>query len=54
MNSVNLIPIYINPSEFGENFDPSKLDFENKDCQYAREAVMSVAKKIVELSNSNL
>lgn len=54
MNSVNLIPIYINPSEFGENFDPSKLDFENKDYQYAGEAVMSVAKKIVELSNSNL
>lgn len=31
MNSVKLWPIDIDPCDFGENFDPSKLDFDNKD-----------------------
>ena len=31
MNSVNLMPIDIDPSEFGKDFDPSTLDFENAD-----------------------
>ena len=31
MNLVNLMPIDIDPSEFGEDFDPSTLDFENAD-----------------------
>lgn len=30
MNSVTLMPIDITPSEFGEGFDPSTLDFENE------------------------
>ena len=29
MNFVNLMPIDIEPSEFGEHFDPSNLDFDN-------------------------
>ena len=31
MNSVNLMPIDIGSSEFGEDFDPSTSDFENAD-----------------------
>ena len=31
MNSVNLMPIDIEPSEFGKDFDPSTLDFKNPD-----------------------
>ena len=54
MNSVNLILLDIDPSEFGENFHPSKLDFENEDRQKTRESVLKVLKKVVDLSNSNL
>ena len=31
MNSVNLMPIDIDPSEFGKDFDSSSLDFEKAD-----------------------
>ena len=31
MNSVNLMPIVIEPSEFRKDFDPFTLDFENPD-----------------------
>ena len=31
MNSVNLMPTDIEPSEFGEDFNPSTLDFKNPD-----------------------
>ena len=31
MNSVNFLPIDINSSEFGEDFDPSTWDFDNPD-----------------------
>ena len=54
MNSVNLIPIDIDPSEFGENFDPLKIDFESEDRQKTREFVLKVLRKIVDLSNSSL
>ena len=54
MNSVNLILLDIDPSEFGENFHPSKLDFENEDRQKTRESVLKVLRKVVDLSNSNL
>lgn len=30
-NSVKLWPVDIDPREVGENFDPSKIDFENVD-----------------------
>ena len=54
MNSVNLIPIDIDPSELVKNFGPSKLDFENKDRQRTRESVLRVLRKVVDLSDSNL
>ena len=37
MNSVNLMPIDIKPSDFGEHFDPSNLDFDNADKKQKKE-----------------
>ena len=55
MNSVNLAPIDIEISAFGETFDPSKLDYANDEKKKKkRESVLKVFKKIVDLSNSNL
>ena len=54
MNSLNLILTDIDPSESGENFDPSKLDFENEDRQRTRESVLRVLRKAIDLFNSNL
>ena len=48
------MPIDIDPSEFGEDFDPSTFDFENKVKEKNRESVLKVLGKIVDLSNSNL
>ena len=42
MNSVNLIPIDIDPSEFGKFFDLSRLDFENEDRQRCKESVLKI------------
>ena len=53
MNSVNLMPIDIEPSKFGENFDLSTLDLENSDKKKNRESLLKVLRKIVDLSNSN-
>ena len=54
MNSVNLMPIDIDPSEFGKDFDPSTLDFKNKDREKNRESLLKVLRKIADLSNSSL
>ena len=54
INSVNLMPVDIDPIEFGEDFDPSTLDFGNADREKNRESVLKVLRKIVDLSNSNL
>ena len=54
INSVNLMPVDIDPIEFGEDFDPSTLDFGNADREKNRESVLEVLRKIVDLSNSNL
>ena len=51
---INLMPIDIGQSEFGENFDPSTWYHENKDRGKNRELVLKMLKKIVDLSNSNL
>ena len=56
MNSVNLIPFDINQKEFevdGGDFDPLRLDFDNRDRQKTRESILRVLKKVVDLSNSN-
>ena len=54
INSVNLMPVDIDPIVFGEDFDPSTLDFGNADREKNRESVLKVLRKIVDLSNSNL
>ena len=48
------MPIDIEPSEFGEDFDPSTLDFENPDRKENREYMPKAHKKVVDMSNSNL
>ena len=48
------MPIDIDPSEFGEDFETSNLDFGNTDSEKNRESVLKVLGKIVDLSNSNL
>ena len=53
MNSVNLIPFDINQKEFevdGGDFDPLRLDFDNRDRQKTRESILRVLKKVVDLS----
>ena len=52
MNSVNLVPIDIEISEFGETFDPSKLDYANGEKEKHRESVLKVLQKC--RFNSNL
>lgn len=54
MGSVNLPAIEIELSEFGKNFDPSKLDYSNPEKEKTRESVLKVLKKVVDLSNQNL
>ena len=55
MESVRLWPIDIKPSDFGENFDPSKLDQVNdEDREKTRECVLKVLRKVVNLANQNL
>ena len=54
MGSVNLSPINIEISEFGDIFDPSKLDYANPEKESTREAVLKVLKKVVDLSNQSL
>ena len=54
MNPVSLNPIDIEPAEFGDHFDPSFLDFANKNKEKSRESVLKVLKKMVDISNANL
>ena len=51
---VDLLPIDIEFSYFGEDFDPSKLDFESADRERNRKSVLKVLKKMVYFSNDNL
>lgn len=54
MGSVNLSPINIEISEFGDIFDPSKLDYANPEKESTREAVLKVLKKVADLSSQSL
>ena len=54
-DSVSLWPIDIKSTDFGKNFDPSKLDQVNDiDMEKTRECVLKVLRKVVDLSNQNL
>ena len=54
MESVNLSATDIDASDFGPNFDPSKLDYAGPQKEGTRESVLKVLKKVVNLSNQNL
>ena len=51
--SVNLSPTDIDISDFGQNFNPSKLDYDNPESQGIRESVLNILRKIVDLCNQN-
>ena len=53
LGSVNLNAIDIDISEFGENFDPSKLDFNITEREDIRKLVLKVLQKVADLSNQN-
>lgn len=48
------LPSTIDRVEFGENFDPSKLDYANPGKESTRESVVKKLKKVVDLSNQDL
>ena len=54
LGSVNLNPIDIKISEFGEKFDPSKLDYNSSDKENTRKSVLKALKKVADLSSQNL
>ena len=54
LGSVNLSPIDIDVSDFGPNFDLSRLDYAGSQKEGTRESVLKVLKKVVDLSNQNL
>ena len=55
MESVKLWPIELEPGDFGENFDPLKLDHVNdEERAKTRECELKVLRKLVDLSNQNL
>ena len=51
---VDLLPIDIELSDFGEDFDPSRLDFENANRERNRKSLLTVLRKMVYLCNDNL
>ena len=54
LGSVNLNPIDIEISEFGQKFDPSKLNYNSSDKENTNKSVLKVLKKVADLSSQNL
>ena len=54
LGSVNLNAVDVNISEFGKNFDPSKLDFNSAEREDIRKSVLKVLRKVTNLSRQNL
>lgn len=54
LGSVNLNAVDIGISKFGENFCPSKLDLNGSNREDIRRSVLSVLKKVPDLSSQNL
>ena len=54
LGSVNLNVTDINIDEFGQNFDPPKLDVKTTEREGVRQSVLKVLKKIAEYSSQNL
>ena len=54
LGSVNLSAIDIAISDFGKNFNPSKLDFANPEREELRKSVLNILRKVADLSNQNI
>ena len=54
LGSVDLNVTDINIDEFGQNFDPPKLDVKTTEREGVRQSVLKVLKKIAEYSSQNL
>ena len=54
LGSVNIHPIDISEKQFCENFDPSKLDYNNSEKPKMTESVVNMLKETVQLSNTNI
>ena len=54
LGSVNLSAVDIDISDFGENFNPSKLGYANPEREELRKSVLNVLKKVADLSNQNI
>ena len=54
LGSVNFNAVDVDISEFGQNFDPSKLDFNNPERENIRKSVLKVLQKVADLSSQNL
>ena len=54
LGSVNIHPSDISVKEFCENFDLSKLDYNNSENPKMTESVVNMLKKIVQHSNTNI
>ena len=54
LGSVNLSAIDIDISDFGKNFNPSKLNFANPKKEELRKSVLKVLRKVADLSNQNV
>ena len=51
--SANLSPTDIDISDFGQNFNPSKLDYDNPERQGIKESVLNILRKIVDLCRTS-
>lgn len=54
LGSVNLDALDVDISEFGEKFDPSKLNFNNSEWEDIRKSVLNVLSKVADLSSQKL
>ena len=54
MSSVILNAVDIDISDFGKDFNPCKLDFNNSEREGIRQPVLGDLKKVVHLSKQNL
>ena len=54
VEDINLNAVNINISEFGENFDLSRLDFNSTEKENIRKSVINVLRKVADLISQNL
>ena len=54
MNCVNIHPLDFDEKEFGDDFNPSRLDFVGDKKEQTTQSVVNMLKRITEISNTNL